>query len=73
MAELTGLQKFARELITAAGDGCNFDGGDIQELALKHGLVRVEDYSHEKHGTHWCDIIEEGEDIYCFNDVLERT
>lgn len=44
MSELTGLQKFTRELLFASFEGCSFDGGEIQDLALKHGLVRVESF-----------------------------
>jgi hypothetical protein len=70
MSELTGLQKFARELLCASFEGCCVDGDEIQQLALKHKLVRVEPYNSDVH--HYHDVISEGEDYYCFNDVLEK-
>tara|TARA_R110000782_G_scaffold85221_3_gene165743 strand:- start:2970 stop:3182 length:213 start_codon:yes stop_codon:yes gene_type:complete len=70
MKELTGLQKFARELLCASFEGCDFDGEDIQQLALKHKLTRVESYDEEIH--HYCEGISEGDDYHCFNDVLEK-
>ena len=73
MSELSGLQKFARELLTASFEGCSFDGGDIQDLALKHDLVRVEEYDPEVHVTiQGCEILNKGDDIYCFNGVIEK-
>ena len=64
MNKLTGLQKFARELLT--------DGDDIQQLALKHDLVRVEAYDPEVHvTTQGCEILNKGDDIFCFADVIE--
>ena len=70
MSKLTGPQKFARELLCASFEGCSFDGGDIQELALKHGLVRIEPYNADDHS--YFDAISEGDDYYCFNDALEK-
>lgn len=70
--ELSGVQKFARELLTASFEGCSFDGGDIQDLALKHDLVRIEIYDPEVHVTaQGCEALDKGNDIYCFNDALE--
>lgn len=34
--------RFARELISTAFDGGSFDGGEIQDMAVKHGLMRIE-------------------------------
>lgn len=36
------LKAFAREMINAAFEGGSFDGGDIQDIAVKHGLLRIE-------------------------------
>lgn len=35
-------QSFAEEVISAALEGGNFDGADIQELAVKHNLLKLE-------------------------------
>lgn len=71
MSKLTGLQKFARELLCASFEGCSFDGDDIQQLALKHELVRIEKYNPDVHYYH--DAISEGDDYYCFNEVIESN
>jgi hypothetical protein len=36
------LKAFANELISASFEGGSFDGGDIQDIAVKHGLLQVE-------------------------------
>jgi hypothetical protein len=72
MTEFTALQKFARELLTASFEGSSFDGDDIQQLALKHDLVRVEIYDPEVHVTmQSCEALDKGDEIYLFNDVIE--
>lgn len=37
---LEGLAAFAKEVISAAFEGNSFDGADIQELGVKHGLLK---------------------------------
>ena len=36
------LKAFAIEMINASFEGGSFDGGDIQDIAVKHGLLRIE-------------------------------
>ncbi|WP_156358935.1 hypothetical protein [Pseudomonas sp. NBRC 111137] len=36
------LKAFAVEMINASFEGGSFDGGDIQDIAVKHGLLRIE-------------------------------
>ncbi|MGP5106655.1 ead/Ea22-like family protein [Pseudomonas helleri] len=36
------LKAFAAEMISASFEGGSFDGGDIQDIAVKHGLLRIE-------------------------------
>ncbi|WP_314388638.1 hypothetical protein [Pseudomonas brenneri] len=36
------LKAFAVEMINASFEGCSFDGGDIQDIAVKHGLLMIE-------------------------------
>lgn len=38
-ADSDGLIQFAKECLAVSRDGCDMDGGDIQELALKLGLI----------------------------------
>ncbi|WP_274644823.1 hypothetical protein [Pseudomonas serbica] len=40
--ELAPLKAFASEMVEAAGQGGSFDGWEIQDIAVKHGLLRVE-------------------------------
>lgn len=41
------LKDFANDMITAAFEGGSFDGGDIQDIAVKHGLLRIEQREEE--------------------------
>lgn len=41
------LKAFANDMITAAFEGGSFDGGDIQDIAVKHGLLRIEQREEE--------------------------
>ncbi|GEM_PF-1742625 len=41
-AEVEALRAFGNEMVSAAFWGGSFDGGDIQDIAVKHGLLRVE-------------------------------
>lgn len=36
------LCEFANEMVSAAFEGGSLDGADIQEIAVKHGLLRIE-------------------------------
>jgi hypothetical protein len=40
--ELVPLKAFACEMVEAAGQGGSFDGWEIQDIAVKHSLLRVE-------------------------------
>jgi hypothetical protein len=44
---LVALKAFAGELISGSFEGGNFDGGDIQDIGVKHGLLRVEQRTEE--------------------------
>ena len=39
---LDALKAFANDMINASFEGGNFEGGDIQDIAAKHGLLRIE-------------------------------
>lgn len=41
-AENDTLRAFANEMVSSAFEGGSFDGGDIQDIAVKHGLLRIE-------------------------------
>ena len=42
-----GLRAFACEMVDATFEGGSFDGGDIQDIAVKHGLLRIEPRNEE--------------------------
>jgi hypothetical protein len=70
---LQALKAFAREIIqTMAFAG--HEGGDVvQELALKHGLLREEIYSRDKHGAEFEHYDgDEGDPICIMTDLLEK-
>lgn len=41
-AEVEALRQFVNEIISGTLAGGSFDGGDIQEMAVQHGLLRSE-------------------------------
>ena len=58
------LAAFALELIDGAVEGGSFDGGDIQEAGVRHGLLVVEQRV-ESCGEH-CDCAEYGFPAECY-------
>lgn len=42
VAQRDQLKAFAVEMVNASFEGGSFDGGDIQDIAVKHGLLRIE-------------------------------
>lgn len=40
--ERSQLKAFTLDMINASFEGGSFDGGDIQDIAVKHGLLRIE-------------------------------
>jgi hypothetical protein len=49
VAENVGMDSFVESMLAIAWQGGSADGSDIQELALKCGLIRQEVYCAEKH------------------------
>lgn len=47
LAERDALRAFANELVSGAFEGGSFDGGDIQDMGVKHGLLRIEQRDEE--------------------------
>lgn len=48
-AENVGMDGFVEEMLAIAWQGGSADGSDIQELALRYGLIRQEVYCADKH------------------------
>lgn len=67
------LFHFAKEVIQVAFDGGSLDGGEIQEMAVKHGLLVEESYDPEKHGEDRLGEFEEGDQYYVYADVLKSS
>lgn len=65
--DVSGLAAFAIDLIDGALQGGNFDGGEIQALGVKHGLLRVE-HRTESCGEH-CACAEFGFPSECYRLV----
>lgn len=65
-AENAGMDSFVDALISIAWQGGSADGAEIQELALKHGLLRQEVYSADEHETLVDDPgnFEDGDPVY---------
>ncbi|SET89482.1 hypothetical protein [Pseudomonas graminis] len=62
-----GLREFANEIVSAAYEGVSYDGGEIQDIAVKHGLLRAE--RHTEACAEHCACIEYGFPTVC----LRRT
>lgn len=65
-AENAGMDSFVDALLCIAWQGGSADGAEIQELALKHGLLRQEVYSADEHETLVDDPgnFEDGDPVY---------
>lgn len=65
-AENVGMDAFVNEMLTITWQGCDVDGWTIQDLALKHGLIRQEVYCADEHETLVEDPgnFEDGDDVY---------
>lgn len=65
-AENAGMNAFVDALLSIAWNGCSTDGAEIQELALKHGLLRQETYSADEHENQVDDPgnFEDGDPVY---------
>lgn len=65
-AENAGLNSFVDALLSIAWHGGSADGAEIQELALKHGLLRQEVYSADEHENQVDDPgnFEDGDPVY---------
>ena len=65
-AENAGLNAFVDALLSIVWQGGSADGAEIQELALKHGLLRQEVYSADEHETLVDDPgnFEDGDPVY---------
>lgn len=65
-AENAGLNAFVDALLSIAWQGGSADGAEIQELPLKHGLLRQEVYSADEHETLVDDPgnFEDGDPVY---------
>lgn len=65
-AENSGMSVFVDALLSIAWQGGSADGAEIQELALKHGLLRQEVYSADEHENQVDDPgnFEDGDPVY---------
>jgi hypothetical protein len=64
------LAKFADWMLQAAFEACDVDGSDIQEQAIKFGLVTETQYDPDKHGPSEYDC-EPGDPYYVYSDSLK--
>ncbi|HDV8501647.1 TPA: hypothetical protein QIT10_003603 [Enterobacter bugandensis] len=65
-AENAGMNAFVDALLSIAWQGGSADGAEIQDLALKHGLLRQDVYSADEHETLVDDPgnFEDGDPVY---------
>lgn len=66
----TVLKQFARWVIgEACFEGCDLDGGTIQDKAAELGLISAVPYDPDKHRN--VEDAEPGDDIYVYSDVVK--
>lgn len=71
-SEIDRLRAFAREIIRGAWEGSDADGGDVQELAAKLGLIEKVPFDpkiHHGEDAEWC---KPGDDWYVFSEILRE-
>lgn len=70
VAAKKGLTEFARHVIREmCFEGSQYDGDDIQDLAVEHGLLIETTYSRAKHGPNEVDA-EDGDRWFVFSPLL---
>jgi hypothetical protein len=71
--QVKALVAFARKIIRdECWDCCDIDGGTIQAIALKLGLIEPKIATVEDVGDHeFCDF-EVGDTIYVFSEILKE-
>jgi hypothetical protein len=50
MHEIDRLRAFVAEVMQRAWEGYDLEGGEAEDLAKKHGLLREEPYDPDRHG-----------------------
>lgn len=69
-AEKERLRAFAKQIIQAAWDGGQYDGAEIQDIGVTHGLLRKEGYDPDKHGSDYGYDFAPGDPFYVYTEVL---
>lgn len=68
------LAEFAQWVLTSSCfDGCDLDGGDIQNMAVKFGLIVETQYDPEEHGEDTICDIAPGDPWYVFSDEMQAA
>ena len=63
------VKDFAKEIIQCMIDDCVTDGFDVQELAMRHGLIVDVPYDPIVHGE--SDCCEPGDSWFVFSELLK--
>ena len=63
-AEPVGWEAFGKEICRIAWEGGDVDGGEIQDLGVKYGVLIEDKYDREKHDC--IEFAEEGDTVYFF-------
>jgi hypothetical protein len=69
--EKTALSAFAKQIIYAAWEGGQYDGAEIQDLGVKHGLLIKEGYDPDVHGSDLGFDFAPGDIIYVYSPILQ--
>lgn len=66
------VAEFAKECLQVAFEGCGLDGGDIQDLAVKHGLIEQVAFDPSKHYDPE-GVTEDGDQWFAYTDGFKAA
>jgi hypothetical protein len=68
--DMAGLREFIRECVQAAFEGHGVDGGEIQDMAVKHGILRQVEFNPAIH-TDSTGYSEKGDPWFVYTDEFK--
>jgi hypothetical protein len=66
------LAKFAKWAVECSFEGCDLDGGDTQDMAVKCGILTEVKYDPKVHGE-YSEYVEPGDPWYVFSDEFKAA
>jgi len=68
------LAEFAQwVIVNGSFEGCDIDGGSLQDKAIEYGILVQVPYDPEKHGRQYYGELDPGEPWYVFSDDFQAA